>query len=193
MGQWLDSLSTVQVLLLVAAVTLGGSVLAAILGAVLVRFGMHKPWVLRRWSQLAEKAFGAVKRPLTIVVLDEVAAVIQTGRYTQNVSDALIENYTEIKDLVAEKVAQDRNTTLVRRIPGYDTVVSEATEMTLRVVIEMLADDRTDELVADLLRNNLQQIRAAVRERDHEAIEEAAPADPAGEGAPIPEGSRYRR
>ena len=193
MSQWLDDLSTLQVLGLVVGVLFGGSVLAAIVGALLVRRGRRSPKVLRLWSKLAEKVFIAVRRPLTIVVLDEVAAVIQTGHYTQNVSDALIENYDEIKELVAEKVAEDRNTKLVQRLPGYDTVVSEATEMVLRVTIQMLADPRTDELVADALRNNVQQIRRAVREREHEAIEEHGPADPAGSGAPIPENSRYAR
>ena len=42
----------------------------------------------------------------------------------------------------------------------------------------MLSDPRTDELVSDLLRNNLQQIKRAVRERDHEGVEEFAAPDP---------------
>ena len=193
MSQWLDDLSTLQVLGLVFGVIFGGSVVATIIGALLVRRGRRSPKVLRLWSKVAEKAFIAVRRPLTIVVLDEVAAVIQTGHYTQNISDAIIENYDEIKDLVAEKVSEDRNTKLVQRLPGYDTIVAESTEMVLRVTIKMLADPRTDELVRDALRNNVQQIRKAVREREHEAIEEHAPADPAGTGAPIPEGSRYAR
>ena len=36
-------------------------------------------------------------------------------------------------------------------------------ETTLRVLIEMLGDPRMDELVSDLLRNNLEQIKQAVR------------------------------
>ncbi|QWC84283.1 hypothetical protein KLP28_11910 [Nocardioidaceae bacterium] len=193
MSQWLEQLSTLQVLLLVVAVVFGGSIIATVVGALLVRRGRRSPKVLRLWSKIAEKAFLAVRRPLTIVVLDEVTAVIQTGHYTQNISDALIENYDEIKGLVAEKVAEDRNTKLVQRLPGYDAIVSEATEMVLRVTIQMLADPRTDELVRDALRNNVQQIRQAVREREHEAIDEHEPPDPAGTGAPIPESSRYAR
>ena len=45
-----------------------------------------------------------VKRPITIAVLDEVADVIQTGHYTRNISDAIVENRAELKALVAEKV-----------------------------------------------------------------------------------------
>lgn len=49
-------------------------------------------------------------------------------------------------------------------------MVGQVSETTLRVLIEMLADPRMDELVSDLLRNNLQQIKLAVRERQHENV-----------------------
>ena len=61
----------------------------------------------------------------------------------------------------------DPNVRLVSRLPGYDTAVSEISETVLRVIVDMLSDPRTDELVSDLLRNNLEQIRLAVRQRDH--------------------------
>ncbi len=177
MSDWIEGLSGVQLVLLVLAVIFGLSVLSAIVGAILVRMGMHRPWVVRRASTLAEKALGLVKRPLTIVVLDEVAAVIQTGHYTKNISAAIVENHDELKHLVAEKVSEDPNVRLISRLPGYNTVVSEVTETTLRVLIEMLGDPRTDELISDLLRNNLQQIRSAVRERQHEDVGPPAPRD----------------
>ncbi len=186
MSQWLDDLSTLQVLLLVGALILGGSVVAAIVGAVLVRFGMHQPWVLRRASRLSLRALGLIKRPLTIVVLDEVTAVIQTGHYTKNISDALLENHDELKALVAEKVRADPNARLVSKLPGYDTIVSEVSETVLRVLIEMLSDPRMDELVSDLLRNNLEQIRTAVRSREHERVGEPDPPDPVPDSAPQP-------
>ena len=43
----------------------------------------------------------------------------------------------------------------------------------------MLADPRMDELISDLLRNNLQQIKLAVRERQHESLGDTRPPDPA--------------
>ena len=177
MSDWVDGLSGFQLLLLGLAVVFGLSLLAALVGAVLVRLGMRRPWVVLRASALAEKALGLVKRPLTIVVLDEVAAVIQTGHYTKNISAALVENHDELKHLVTEKVSQDPNVRLISRLPGYNAVVGEVTETTLRVLIEMLGDPRTDELINDLLRNNLEQIRLAVREREHEKIGPHAPAD----------------
>ena len=177
MSDWLEGLSTLQVLLLVLAVVFGVSVGAALLGALLVRMGMRRPAVVERASGLAERALGVVKRPLTIVVLDEVAAVIQTGHYTRNISEALKENHDDLKALVAEKVKQDPNVRLIGRLPGYDAIVGEVTETTLRVLIEMLDDPRTDELISDLLRNNITQIKQAVRDRDHERVAPHAPPD----------------
>lgn len=179
MSDWLEGLSTLQVLLLVLAVTFGVSIGAALLGAGLVRMGMRRPAVVERASVLAERVLGVVKRPLTIVVLDEVAAVIQTGHYTRNISEALKENHEDLKALVAEKVKQDPNVRLIGRLPGYDAIVGEVTETTLRVLIEMLDDPRTDELISDLLRNNLTQIKQAVRDRDHERVAPHAPPGPA--------------
>ena len=186
MAQWLEDLSTLEVLLLVLGIVIGGSIASAVVGGVLVRLGMRRPWVVRRASRLAYRLLELVKRPLTIVVLDEVVAVIRTGHYTRNISDALLENHDELKEMVAEKVRADPNVRLVSKLPGYDTVVSEVSETVLRVIVDMLSDPRMDELVSDLLRNNLEQIRIAVRQRDHEQLEGHDPADPAPPGAPRP-------
>jgi len=189
-SQWVEDLSSLQVIGLIVAVLFVGSIVAAVVGSVLVRFGMKKPWVLQRASRLIYKLLGLIKRPLTIVVLDEVAAVIQTGHYTKNISAALQENHDELKALVAEKVRDDPNARLVSKLPGYERVVSEASETVLRILIEMLSDPRMDELVSDLLRNNLEQIRLAVRAKDHEAIGDPAPPDPIPDGAPRPRGDQ---
>ena len=178
LSDWLERLSTLQVLVLVVAVALALSVAAVLLGGLLVRIGMRRPAVVARASTLAESVLGLVKRPLTIVVLDEVAAVIQTGHYTRNISAALMENHDQLKAMVAEKVRLDPNVRLIGRLPGYDTIVSEVSETTLRVLIEMLQDPRTDELVRDLLRNNLDQIKLAVRADAHRHLPPPAPPDP---------------
>ena len=93
---WLEALSTLQVLLFVLAVVFGASVVAALIGALLVRAGKRRPAVVERASGLAERALRLVKRPLTIVVLDEVETVIRTGHYTRNISDALKENHDDL-------------------------------------------------------------------------------------------------
>jgi hypothetical protein len=62
MSDWLEGLSTLQVLLLVLAVVFAGSVVVALLGALLVRLGMRRPAVVERASTLAERALGVVNR-----------------------------------------------------------------------------------------------------------------------------------
>jgi hypothetical protein len=175
MVDWLNSLSPVQLLLVTVATVFGLSVVAALLGVILVRLGMHRPKVLARASALSESALRLVKRPLTIVVLDEVMVVLQTGHYTRNISDALVENHDDLKALIAEKVRADPNVRLIGRLPGYDTMISQVTETMLRVVVDMLGDPRMDELISDLLRNNIEQIKQAVRER---APDRVSPPDP---------------
>ena len=190
---WHEDLSMPGLLLLIVTVLIGGSLLAAVIGAILVRLGMRRPWVVHRASLLAVRLLELLKRPLTIIVLDEVSAVIRTGHYTKNISDALLENHDELKALVAEKVRADPNVRLVSRLPGYDTMVSEISETVLRVIVDMLSDPRTDELVSDLLRNNLEQIRVAVRNRDHEDRASMRPADPVPPSAPVPQAERDTR
>lgn len=163
---------------LVVGVLVALSIGAALLTRWFVTKGRRAPWFVRWVNRMTERVVQLVKRPITVAVLDEVADVIQTGHYTRNISDALQENRRELKALVAEKVRQDPSTRLVNRLPGYDRIVEEVSETTLRVVVEMLGDPRMDELISDLLRNNLQQIRRAVREREHEVIGPHAPPDP---------------
>ena len=175
---WLDGLDAWQLVFLIAAVVGVLAVGSAFLTRALVRRGLRTPWVIHRINRLRDRVIAVIKRPITVMVLDEVADVIQTGHYTRNISDALMENHDELKRLVAEKVRRDPNVRLIGRLPGYDTVVSEVSETTLRVLIAMLDDPRTDELISDLLRNNLQQIKKAVRERDHENVPPPAPPEP---------------
>lgn len=174
-GGWLDGLDVWQLIVLVFCVLLVLAVGSAFLTRSLVRRGLRTPWVIRRINRLRDRVIRLVKRPITIMVLDEVADVIQTGHYTRNIADALIENHDEVKQLVAEKVRRDPNVRLIGLLPGYSTVVSEVSETTMRVLIEMLGDPRMDELISDLLRNNLQQIKKAVRDRDHEQVPVHAP------------------
>lgn len=178
------STSTFVLLVLLALVVL--AVVAAVATRLFVTRGLKTPLAIRLINKLTTRAIDLVKRPITVAVLDEVADVIQTGHYTRNISDALVENHAELKALVAEKVRQDPNVRLVGRVPGYSVVVDTVSETTLRVLVEMLGDPRMDELVSDLLRNNIQQIKRAVRERQHEAVR----IDPPDSSAP--NASSYR-
>jgi hypothetical protein len=147
----------------------GGLVVLAVIGLVirtfLVRRGIREPFIVRLITRASDKIVAIVKRPITIAVLDEVAAVLQTGHYTRNIASALEENRFEIKEMVAEKIKEDPSAGAINLIPFHDRIIEQASEATLRVILEVLADPRTDELVSDMLRDNLTQIRQAVRER----------------------------
>lgn len=182
MVQWLRDLSTTELVLLVLGGALALAIVAALLGRLLVRVGLHTPFVVRRVNRLSERALAVVKRPITVAVLDEVVEVIQTGHYTRNIAAALEENREELVAMVREKLSEDQSLRLVSKVPLYGPVVHQASETTLRVVIEMLADPRMDELVSDLLRNNLQQIKQAVRAREHENVPRPTP--PSRPGVP---------
>jgi hypothetical protein len=102
-------------------------------------------------------------------VLDEVADVLQAGHYTRNISSALMENHEEIKTMLAEKIKQDPTARHIGLLPFHDRIIDEASETTLRVLLEVLGDPRMDELVSDMLRDNIDQLRQAVRKRDSES------------------------
>jgi hypothetical protein len=67
--------------------------------------------------------------------------------------------------MVSEKIKQDPTTRRIGLLPFHDRIIDEVSETTLRVLLELLVDPRTDELVSDMLSDNISQIRAAVRER----------------------------
>lgn len=119
-------------------------------------------------QRLVNRFLGAVidvlKKPVTVAVLDEVATVLKTGRYAQNISRALADNQAELRALVLDKVKADPTAGRLKRLPFYDEIVGTVTDTAIRVVLEMLADPRTDEMISDTLRENLAQIRTAVNE-----------------------------
>jgi hypothetical protein len=141
------------------------AIVAAVLGRLLIRRGLREPFVVRLINRASDRVVDAVKQPITIAVLDEVAEVLQAGHYTRNIAAALEENREEIKQMVAEKIKDDPSARRINIVPFHDRLIDQASETTLRVILEVLADPRTDELVSDLLRDNIKQIRQAVRDR----------------------------
>ena len=162
-------LSTTSVVLIVVAGLLVLAVIAGLIGRLLVRRGLREPLVVRLINRASENVIDVIKRPITVAVLDEVAAVLQAGHYTRNIASALQENHVEIKQMFAEKIKQDPTARRIGLFPFHDRLIDEASETTLRVLLEVLADPRTDELVSDLLRDNVTQIRAAVRARQNDS------------------------
>jgi hypothetical protein len=142
------------------------AVLAALLGRFLIKRGIREPFVVRFINRTSDRVVDTIKRPVTVAVLDEVADVLRTGHYTRNIASALQENHNEIKQMVAEKIKEDPTAGRINLVPFHDRIIDLASETALRVILEVLADPRTDELVADMLRDNLNQIRQAVRARE---------------------------
>lgn len=156
---------------IVALVVLGLIVLAvvaAFVGRALVRRGLREPFVVRLINHASERVVDVIKRPITIAVLDEVAEVLESGHYTRNIASALEANREELKQMVAEKIKADPTARHIGLLPFHDRIIDQTSETTLRMILEVLADPRTDELVSDLLRDNIRQIRAAVRRRQDE-------------------------
>jgi hypothetical protein len=157
------STTTVTLWIIGALVVL--SIVAGVLGRLFIKRGLREPFVVRLINRASDNVVDVVKRPITIAVLDEVASVLQTGHYTRNIASALEENHLEIKEMVAEKIKSDPTAGRIGYLPFHDRMIDTISEATLRVILEILADPRTDELVSDMLRDNITQIRAAVRER----------------------------
>ncbi len=125
-------------------------------------------------QRLVNRFLGTVidvlKKPVTVAVLDEVTAVLKTGRYAQNISRALADNQAELRQLVLDKIKADPAAGRLKRLPFHDEIIGAVTDTAIRVVLEMLADPRTDEMIADSLRENLDQIRAAVSENEQRRV-----------------------
>ncbi|WP_026425521.1 ion transporter [Actinokineospora inagensis] len=131
----------------------------------------------RAMSRFGGTLIDVVKKPLTVAVLAEVASVLRTGHYARNLASALDENRAEIRAMVLDKIRQDPTAGRLRRLPFHDEIIGAVTDATLRVVLEMLADPRTDELISDLLRENLTQIREAVHTDAHRNLPDPTPPD----------------
>ncbi|KXO93881.1 ion transporter [Tsukamurella pseudospumae] len=111
----------------------------------------------------------AVKRPITVAVLDEVTEVLRTGHYTKNIALALEENRPEMSGMIQEMVKNDPQTKAVKYIPFHDEIIQLIVDTSFRMVLQVLADERTDELVSDMLRENIDQIRDSVKRKEDAA------------------------
>jgi hypothetical protein len=160
--------ATHETLTLAGWIVLGvvaAAILAGLAGRWFVRRGRHKPLVVRMINRASDRVIDVIKKPITVAVLDEVAEVLQSGHYTRNLAAALQENREQLKQMIAEKIKQDPTAGRISYVPFSDRLLAEASETALRVLLEVLADPRTDELISDLLRDNVTQIRRAVRDR----------------------------
>jgi hypothetical protein len=104
-----------------------------------------------------------IKRPMTVAILDEVSKVLRAGHYTQNIAAALEENHADVDQLIMDLIRNDPQTGKLRYLPFHDDIIRLVADTVYRMLRQLLDDPRTDELVADMLRENLDQINDAVR------------------------------
>ena len=160
----LPHLSTTKWVLIIVGALILLSLIAGFLGRALLRRGLREPFVVKLINRASERVVVVIKRPITIAVLDEVATVLYAGSYTRNIAASLHENRDELKAVLIEKIKQDPKT--LGFVPFHDRIIEQFTDTAVRVLIEVLADPRTEDIVSEMVRENVDQIRRAVRERE---------------------------
>lgn len=162
----LPHLSTTSWVFVILGVLIVVSVLAGLVGRALLRRGLREPFVVKLINRASERVVVVIKRPITVAVLDEVATVLYAGNYTQNIAASLRENREELRTVLSEKIKQDPGGRGLGLVPFHDRIIDQFTDTAVRVLIEVLADPRTEDLVAEMVRENVDQIRRAVRDRE---------------------------
>lgn len=136
--------------------------------------------VLSRLARAADRAFGdratayvvgrfsgalvgAIRKPVTVAVLDEVIAVVQTGNYAQHVAAAIEENRNELDALIVDLIKADATTRRFRYVPFHDEIVKMVSDTVFRIVNGALADPRVHELISDAIKVSAIDLRANVR------------------------------
>jgi hypothetical protein len=113
-------------------------------------------------DKLSDPIVRAVKKPVTIAVLDEVVKVLETGSYPENLARSLDAHREELRAIITEKVSQDPQLGRLRHVPFHGELVRAAVDTSFRVLLEVLLDPRIDEFFATVVRENREQIRSAV-------------------------------
>jgi voltage-gated potassium channel len=134
----------------------------------LVRIGraadraVGEQFTYRLVDTFSEPIVRAIKKPITIAVLDEVVKVLETGNYPENLAKSLTENKAELREIISEKLTEDPQLGRFKLVPFHDEIVHAAVDTTFRVVLEVLQDPRIDDFFSAVVRDNREQIRRAV-------------------------------
>lgn len=135
--------------------------------------------LLARFGRAADRAIGdeftyrlvkrfknaiveSISSAVTVAVLDEVQDVLAKGHYARNIARALEDNQPQLRAMIAEKLRDDPQAGRLSRLPFGRELTEAVIDAALRMVEQVLQDPRTDELISDMLRENLLQIRASV-------------------------------
>jgi voltage-gated potassium channel len=139
--------------------------------------------ILSRFGRAADRAFGegftrrlltrfkaviveTLGDAITVKVLDETLAVLQKGAYTRNLADALEVHGAEMNAMISQKVQSDPQVGAIRHVPGFEALVATSSRVTQRILIDLLRDERMDQMVKDIIRQNVKQIRSEVRKKE---------------------------
>lgn len=139
--------------------------------------------ILSRFGRAADRAFGdeftyrlirrfkntiadAISGTVTLRVLDETTDVMLKGKYMANMADAIEEHGDAMLDIAVEKVAEDPQIGRVRNVPFFDDIVRASSRVTQRIVIDLLRDPRMEELTQEIIAQNVQQIKASIKEKE---------------------------
>lgn len=128
-------------------------------------------FTFRLINRYKDKFIGAISGFVTLIVLERVADVLVKGTYTENIAKALADEQTQLREMVLEKLKSDPQTGKFSKLPYHDVIVENVINTILRVTESILQDQRTDELVADMLRVNIDQLREAIAEQEDERKE----------------------
>ena len=141
---------------------------------ILARFGraidriLGEGFTFRLVDRVQSRVVNAVSGVVTIAMLDRVADVLAKGKYTENIAQALSKDEGVLRQMVLQKLKEDPQTGRLSWLPYHDEIAENVITTVLRVTESILKDPRTDELVADMLRVNLDQIRAAIKVQEEE-------------------------
>lgn len=139
---------------------------------ILARFGraidrvLGEGFTFRLVDRVQGTVVNAISGVITIAMLDRVADVLVKGTYTENIAKALAKDEGVLRQMVLEKLKSDPQTGRLSWLPYHDEIAQNVISAVLRVAESILNDPRTDELVADMLRANLDQLRSAIKEQE---------------------------
>lgn len=129
----------------------------------------------RMVERLTDPIIDAIKKPIMIMVLDEVIDLLEATNMTASIADALQENSAELQAVIKEKIKQDPLAGALKLLPFHDQIVQSVIEMSMRVILDVLADPRIGEFVSDAIRANEEQLRDTVmRDMDEKELTRTA-------------------
>lgn len=110
----------------------------------------------------------AIKKPITVAVMDEVVKVIGAGHYPENIARSLGQNHALLREIVTEKLRDDPQAGRLSMLPFHDEIVRAVVDTSVRVIVDVLVDPRMDAFVGQVVQDNVVQIRQAIQDGAHE-------------------------